>query len=779
MKRIRFGTLFVVTAACVGLAPSVLAQEPTPPQESAPADETQPAAEASPAAAPTEEAVAPIAEAEPAPAAEPEASGIEEITVTAQRREQNLQDVPISISAVTAESLQAMGVDGTEDLAAASPGLILTRQFGGATPYIRGVGTPSALGGNESAVALYIDGIYVPQLTALTFSFNNIERVEVLKGPQGTLFGRNATGGLIQVVTREPTSSPTLITGLSYDDYQTAEATLYVSNGLTENISGDFAVFYADQGEGYGTNKFNGDEIYAREELGLRASVSLKGTSATRARLSFDYTDIDSSLGVARQADRGALTIGGQGPEPDYWDINSNYDPLFTMEGFGSSLKVSHDFESVQLVSLTGYREGDSVFLIDQDATPAPLVDAIVKDDSTTITQELQLQSTASGPLNWIVGLYYYDFDVDYSVRTEGGALAPLGGLQIVESTMDTTSLAAYAQATYALTETTNLTLGIRYTADEREFEGTFTRPNATAPVPAFAVGTAPDEQTQEEPTWRLALDHKFNDDVLGYVSYNRGFKSGVYTMINPNDDPVDSEVVDAYEVGLKTDLLERRVRLNTSVFYYDYEDLQVQTIEQGNIRLNNAAKARLSGAEIELTALPTDQLEINVGLALLDSEYTDFPNGDSTAPNPAGGNFSCRTGQAVATPSCPESVRPTLSAQTADGKDVARAPDFTGSLSGRYGIPIAAGEVGLSASAVYNGGFYWEPDNRAEQDAYTLFNAQVDWRSPSERYRVYVFGKNLGDEEYSQFLSGGSFGDIVSAAPPRTFGLGGELRFE
>lgn len=711
--------------------------------------------------------------------AEPEPTGIDEIVVTAQRREQNLQDVPISISAMTAESLQALGVDGTEDLAAASPGLILTRQFGGATPYIRGVGTPSALGGNESAVALYIDGIYVPQLTALTFSFNNIERVEVLKGPQGTLFGRNATGGLIQVVTREPTSTPTLITGVSYDDFRTAEATLYASSGMADTLSGDLAVFYADQGEGYGKNQFNGDEIYEREELGLRTSLLWEASTATKARLSLDYTDIDSSLGVARQADRGARTVGGQGPQADYWDINSNYDPRFTMEGFGSALKVSHDFERVQLVSLTGYREGDSVFFVDQDATPAQLVDGLVKDNSDTLTQELQLQSTSSGPLNWIVGLYYYNFDVDYSVRTEGAALAPLGRLQIVNSTMDTTSLAAYAQGTYALNQTTNLTLGIRYTQDEREFEGTFRRPNAVAPVPTFAQGTAPRKQTQEEPTWRLALDHKFNDDVLGYVSYNRGFKSGVYTMINPNDDPVDAEVVDAYELGLKTDLLARRLRLNTSVFYYDYDDLQVQTIEQGNIRLNNAAKARITGGEVEMTALPTDQLEITAGIAVLDSEYKDFPNADISAPNPAGGNFSCRTGQAAPSMSCPETVRPTLSAQTAEGNDVARAPDFTGSLAARYAIPIPSGEIGLSASAVYNGGFHWEPDNRSEQDAYTLYNAQIHWRSPAERYRVYAFGKNLGDQEYSQFLSGGSFGDIVSAAPPRTFGIGAEVRFE
>lgn len=708
-------------------------------------------------------------------ATEETSGGIEEIVVTAQRREQKLQDVPISISAVTAESLGNMGIDATDDLASVSPGLVLTRQQGAVTPYLRGIGAATVTGGQESPVSLYVDGFYVPQLTAVNFSFNNIARVEVLKGPQGTLFGRNATGGLIQIITRDPSADSSLTIRGSYDNYQTPEASLYGTTGITENLAADIAIFHADQGQGFGTNLVTGADTGARRETGVRSTWLYKPGNATTVRFSVDTVDTENTIGVGRQPAPGARSVDGQGPLPDYWDIRSNYEPRYEFKGTGGGLKIAHDFDSVQLVSLTGARVGDSLSFIDQDATPIPLVNAILSDQNKTFSQELQLLSNNDGPLSWIAGLYYFTYDVDYDLTIAGNAAAAAGGRFVQSSSFDTRSYAAYAQSTYAIDDATNLTAGIRFTQDKREFEGAQANANGTG----FA-GTATPKQKEKEPTWRVALDHRLNEQVLAYLSYNRGFKSGVYNTTNINGAPVKSEVVDAYELGLKTDLIDRRLRLNVAGFYYDYRDLQVSVINASAVSLSNAAKAEIYGAEIELTALPTDHLDLMMGLSWLHTEYKSFPGAQISEPKPApaGGNFVCGSGQTVANANCPESIRPILSQQNVVGNELSRAPGFTGNFSGRYSIPTGVGEFAISGSYVYTSNFYWEPDNRAEQDAYGLVNAQIEWTHRLEGLRLFVFGKNLGDEEYTQFLGGGNLGDLISPQPPRTFGFGGEVRF-
>ncbi|MGQ0620013.1 MAG: TonB-dependent receptor [Panacagrimonas sp.] len=709
--------------------------------------------------------------------------GIIHIVVTAQGREQALQNVPISITAVTAETLQSMGADSVEELAVTTPSLTLTGRAGTATPAIRGVGSSTNNGGTESAVAVYIDGAYIPSIAGMKFSFNNIERIEVLKGPQGTLFGRNATGGLINIVTREPTAKPTLIAGLRYDDYQTAEQSLYGSIGLAQNLAGDLAVFHSDQNEGYGRNKADGREVYEGDETGLRSSLLWTPAAQTRLRLSADYTHVDTSKGVARQVDRGARTFDGQGPQSDYRDVNNNIDPFYLVEGGGLALKATREFDGLQLLGLSSYRDGRNHFLIDVDATAVALVQSEIREENRSFTQTLQLQSTDTGPLSWVAGLYYFDYDVDFELDVSGFAFGAVGGQQITTSSLNTQSYAAYAEATLALQPSTHLTLGLRHTRDERRYKGFITRPNAVDPVPGFAQGSAPPAFNDEEPTWRVALDRRFNDRVLGYVSYNRGFGSGNYTLIDANAPAVKSEILDAYELGVKTDLLDRKLRLNAALFWNDYENQQIRTFggAQGSTRLGSVPRSRIRGGEIELSWLATERLDVNVGVALLDTELTDFPDGDISEPKPApeGGNYFCRSGGQTASATCPESVRPTLAAQTVEGNELPRAPDFTGTLGIAYRQPVAYGELGFSASAAHNGGFYWAVDNRSEQDAYTLINAQLDWKSPSRRYRVYAFGKNLGDEEYSQFLTSDSLGDIATAAAPRTIGLGTELRFE
>jgi iron complex outermembrane receptor protein len=255
-----------------------------------------------------------------------------------------------------------------------------------------------------------------------------------------------------------------------------------------------------------------------------------------------------------------------------------------------------------------------------------------------------------------------------------------------------------------------------------------------------------------------------------------------MFAMVDPDAAPIPTEVIDAYELGIKSDLLTSRLQLDAAVFWYEYEDQQVRTFALGGLsRLGSVPESRLRGAE--------SRAELGRYLAIAAQCRPDlarhrihrFPERDISEPRPApaGGNFYCASGQQVASGSCPDTVRPELAARTTEGNEMQRAPDYTATLGARYTWSIASGEMGLSASAVHNDGFYWAVDNRVEQDAYTLVNAQIDWTSTSRHYRLYVFGKNLTDEEYSQAVTSDTFGDIVTrgAAKDLRTGNGAALR--
>ena len=674
-----------------------------------------------------------------------------------------MQNVPISVSAVTADTLRALGAVGVIDLGSIAPGLYVGRQLASPLIYLRGIGTTSTQGGQESPTALYVDGVYYAELPGLNFQFNSIERIEVLKGPQGTLFGRNATGGLVQIVTKDPQHDPYAQIGLSAANYETYGGDLYATTGLGENLAVDIALVGSDQGEGWGRNLTLDVENGLTDEFGVRNVWLWEPSDATTVRAAFDYTKTETTVGLSRQASPDSRSINGQGPPADIYDDLSNIQNNQEIEAFGGALKISHSFGSVDLVSISAYRDTDSDIAFDQDNTPIPLVNAPIFYRTETFSQEFQLLSNDSERFDWIVGLFYMDLDFDYQLVLNGLGLPT--GLNDKHSRQQVTSYAGYAQGTYAIGDATNLTAGIRFTSDEREFRGTDT---FSAPIPCpgnptnvaiVCPSTAPPEVTQEEPTWRLSIDHRFSDEWMAFASYNRGFKSGLYNLVNPSSPRLNPEIVDAYEVGFKSDLIERpRAAERCGRSTTTIRTCRSQVIYAGLTVLSNAAAADVYGVELEVEAAPTDNLRLFAGVAYLDTEYTDFPNAQLSTPRPppAGGN-------AVVTGS-------------ATGNELVRAPDFSGSLAAEYTIPTSSGNWGINGSYVYTGSFFWEPDNRREQDSYGLLNGELSWRSPSEAMRVFIFGRNLTDEEYSQFVSDGGLGDSTAWAAPRTYGIGFEF---
>lgn len=711
------------------------------------------------------------------------AGALEEVLVTAQRREENLQDVPIAVTAVSADTLAKAGVADTFDLKAVAPSLNFSTSVGGfGLPRIRGIGSTGTGPGIENPVAVYVDGVYIASSTGALTSLSDIEQVAVLKGPQGTLFGRNATGGLIQITTKKPSHDFTGDVQATAGNYGTYGGSGYLTGGLSESLAASAAFKYEDRSEGYGINTQTGNEIMTQESYSGRAKLLWELSDDTSATLSGDVSQVDAVTPAFRPLTRnvrGNFAAGGER------DIDSDFDPLLESEQYGASLEIRHDFGGMELMSLSAYRQMELHVRFDPDGTtedewaavpgrnapPLGFSHGFVIDNTqndTQFSQEIQLLSTGESAFKWVVGAFYMSGEGEYdpartinAFQTAGTATIPAGRYTdlVAQQTLD--SYAAFAQGTFALGAATNLTAGIRYTHDEREASGIRLTYEATGqPV---ATQTAPQgivenyEDTFPRATWRLALDHRFSPDVMGYVSYNRGFRSAAFVTQNiglttaAQNKVLKPEIVDAYEVGLKNDLADGRVRLNAAAYYYDQENVQVMQIQNGIQTVYNADGAEIYGADADVIALVTDRFTVTGGVNYTHARYTDFTNASITVPQASGGNL--------------------LTTGDASGNRLQNVPDWTASLGLSYGIPTAIGDVTVFANYYRNDGWPADPDNRVNQEAYSLLDASVGWRSSNEKLSVSLWGKNLTDEFYFQQLGASNFSDNGVQAAPRTYG--------
>lgn len=692
--------------------------------------------------------------------AAPQTSTVEDIVVTAQRREERLQDVPISVSAATGEALTKRGIDSTSSLQALAPGLDVSQAGNGSTPFLRGIGSSSGAIGSEASVATYVDGVYIGAPVASIFSLSGISRIEVLRGPQGTLFGRNATGGVISVVTRDPTYDPKVEASVGYANYDTISASLYASTRLSDRLAVNIAAFGRDQRDGWGRNVTTDKEAYLSDETSFRAKLLWDASDTTHLILAADHTRARSEGGLTQTAVPGSIQIDGQGYVGRY-SPRGGSESYSLVEQSGVSLKASHDFDWASLVSITAYREFDGEVVFDQDGTPIPAVSANITQEGDSFSQELQLLSAPDSAVNWIVGGYYFKDNQAY-------APLALANIYSIDSSQETTSLAAFGQATYEFLPATNVTAGIRYTEDERSAKGRRLTP-AGVVIPG---SPAQQEVTYSKVTYRLSVDHRFSESVNAYASYNRGFKSGVYNLLTYQAPPVLPEVLDALEIGVKTDLFDRRLRFNVSAFNYDYTDIQVEQIVAGATQTVNAGQAKVYGGEIEFTLIPVENFTLSGGLSLLHGRYTSFANGPVNVPNPGSCDVDPATpGNQPGTTGAPVGGNLTCSADLS-GNRMIRTPDMTFTISGDWRIPVSVGDFDLNLSLYHNSGFAWHADNRLKQDSYELLNASVQWTAPSERYFVRAWGKNLLDTEYSISTTTSGLGDSQSPAPPLSFGV-------
>ena len=667
----------------------------------------------------------------------------------------------MSVATLSAAELQNAGVTSSVSLSLAVPGLMFMQGANNATPFIRGVGSTTSSVGSESAVATYVDGVYISSLNGTLFELNNVDRVEVLKGPQGTLFGRNATGGVVHIITRDPSFTTSANVQLGYGNYDTTTGSFYGTTGLGEKVAVDLAAYGRDQPDGWGTALVSGDPTFTHRHVGGRAKLLWLPAERTRIVLAADYNRARNEDGLGYHLWPNSVGTDGVSGYSGFYDNYDDPNDHSDVSQTGVSLTARQDFSAIRLVSITAWRNLDGHFSLDQDATPLVVSRSSIAQHDRTVTQEVQLLSPDDAPLPWIGGVYYYDdFSAYDPLGTKGSAVAPLDERQ-TWSEQKSKSYAAFAQIVPEIATDTHLTLGARYTRDERSVSGStvgFTGTNSAV------LSSATQDASWSKTTWRVAVDRRFTPDVMAYISADRGFKSGIYNLVNYAARPVRPETIDAYQFGIKTEFANHRARLNASAFYYDYEDLQLQKIVTGSTILINAAGAVMKGLDAELTWMPTQSLTVRGGFSLVDSHYTDFHDAPFFSPivgpggQPAGGNRQ--------------------SVGDATGFDTVRAPD-QGTLGANYQVPVAGGTLQFSASYSYNSGFAWDPDNRLWQSAYDVVSFSTEWRPANNSWSVRLWGRNLGGAEYCAYSASRTLLDSCSPAPPRTYGITFDARFQ
>ena len=686
-------------------------------------------------------------------------SQVEEVIVTADRRAEKLQAVPITAEVTTARQLAQAGIINTQQLSDFVPGFNITRANAGAVPFLRGVGTFTATVGNEAAVATYIDDVYRPAAGASNYAFNDVSRVEVLNGPQGTLFGRNAAGGVVNVITRDPTQVTRIDAEVGYANYNTATASLYIGGGIAPNLAADLSVYYENQQTGWGKNLYDGSQAYTSKALSFHSKWIYTPTDSDKVTF-VAYSDREyNQQGAASNIIPGTLNAAAYGHIGGFYDVDTNFDGGDDTKAYGASLKYEHAFKGFSLTSISSAQETDWDSTIENDSSPANFQEAHVNAKETTYQEELRIASDASSKIQWIGGIYWFGDRSNPDPFTQyGTGLHKPQNIQFTDTVQNTDSYAVFGQATVPiLDDATHLTLGARYSDDYRHIVGgTYSYATAVSTTPTVISNYADVGTSAGAPTYRVALDHNFTPDIMTYASYNRGFKSGNYNTNTATQPPTLPETLDAFEVGAKTDFFDRKLQIDGSVFYDLMHDLQVQQQLSTGTYQTNAGAARYEGVDLAIIARPVQNFTLTWSSEYLDAIYTSYTNAQYNTVKVGGGYTSFIA--------------------NASGDQIPFADKFTSSVSGRYVIDSGYGQYALVSEVAYHNGFHFDTQGLVQQPSYMVVNGSITWTAPSAKWEVELWGDNLSNTRYYAQKQVSATGETYSAAAPLTFGI--KLRY-
>lgn len=692
----------------------------------------------------------------------PNAEAGEEIVVTAQKRSERLVDVPMSISARSGEQLVASGIRSTLDLGQVTPGVLMTNIGSGFTPSIRGVSSSGTSAGDESNVALYVDDVYIGNTLAGFFDLPDLERVEILKGPQGTLFGRNATGGAIRLVTRAPqfTAHGSLTADYGFEFHE-KNFTGYLTGPLSEGIAASISGSYR-KGDGFvkGLAGNAGRTYGGANNYVVRGKLLLNPTETFTATLSADIGQNDNQSG-------NLVTTSGANPYPGtiangpYRYAGSTQPKMLTTSHGGSVDAKWHPSDDLTLRSISAYRKYHLSYQVDIDRTNASMSSLGLAAKQRNISEELNLFNDSRARVSWLVGGFYYDARAGNPYFTVFGGDAPLAPIASSYTTsVHTQSFAGFVDLTWNMSDKLHATLGGRYTTEKKTYHyADLVRPAGLRVIDA--------EKRWNSPTARAVIRYDFAPDANVYASLSNGFKSGVFNALSPLPIPVDPEKIAALEVGAKA-RVARGLTLTAAFYGYNYRDIQVQaqSLFAGApvITLSNAARAKIRGMEFTAVGNVTHRLSFNAGVSWMPkADYGAYSTASVIMPIPSS-----------AGPIVGVSVAP----YDASGSRMIKAPRFTGNIAVTYTAPVLHGNLAGTISSAYNTSYFAQAGNLTRVPGYNVVNARLAWTDHSDRFTLSLWSTNLGDVRYSTYTAPNIRGDTQTYNQPRQIGIGAGVKF-
>jgi len=735
-------------------------------------------------------------------------STLNEIVVTAQKRSENLQNVPIAVTAITSAELSASNIETQQSLPRLTPNLNFTQESQFVSAYIRGVGTTYALPGLESSVSVYLDDAYMARASSALFSLNDVERIEVLKGPQGTLYGRNATGGAIRIITNDPQPGFEANYAVTYGTDNRLAVESMVNIPIDERVELRVAALH-DKDDGYVRNLAPGGrtDLNDRNEDDIRAKLLIKPFDNFRINLSGDYmskrdADGDAYTNLFPGAPEQIGAALGGGVSHSFYGTYSNTGSDgktpktgANIFGNGGTLRIDYDVGPATLSSITIYRYLSEMNLGDVDATGADLENFGNSALTKQYTQELQATSHWSYPVNYVAGLYYLRETASDLANVSGDAIGP--GLDFAGAGLvHVTSLAPYAQLDYAVSDRFSIIGGARYTKETKDLiysEGIIGplapdgNPGPGATAAPLGVCTAPGEtlcaaprarNTFDQFTPKLTLSYKPAEGYLLYATYAKGFKSGGFSLpAFGTPDSVKPETLDDYELGWKMET--GTFRFNGAAFYYKYRDLQIAVIDPNTstVHIENAAAANPSGVEFDFTWAPLRAVELGAGGGYLNAKYTSFTGDDyvpcGQVPDLSASTAGAIAGKQAAIASCAKGGGLGLAdvaGRNLDGYALPNSPRFSGYLRGQFTQPLSAGLGTITFSSIlnYRSVAYFDQAQRYADRSRTLLSANLTWKSAHSRYFLSLYGENLTGVEYNEVVTLLAIGGFRVPAPPR-----------
>lgn len=705
-------------------------------------------------------------------------SALEEVVVTATKRSVALQDLAGSANVLGADKLGPGGIQEVRDMQVDIPNLSIGDQFGFARVFMRGIGMTSIDIGGEGAVAFLQDGAIIPRPAAQLMGMFDLDQVEVLRGPQGTLYGRGATGGAINMVTAKPGEEFGGYLSVTAGNYSLAQFKGAIDVPMGDALSMRIAASL-DSRDGYGNNIFTGSDINDRDASAYRATFVYDDGGPLKATLSAQYYEEDDnnyafsyfgqSQGSSIPVPFGVPILGGNTVGMvggDFYDINSDQEPINDRDGQLINLTIDYAFnDSWSLKSITSSQSMDRFLRDDLDSTDANLFGQNnYTEESDSLGQELIL-NFSNDRLDVLSGVMYFEEELYGEVRVPLTNLCfllapdacgtPVGeflnsGNYLQDGDIDIEAWGAYVEATYSLSDAWSVIAGLRYNYEERDGTGSFI---------FDAIGL--DVPTNQRESWndltpRVTLQYSPNDNMMLYATYTEAFKSGVINT-GSTSPPLDPETVDAFEIGLKGQNGSGTLRYSVAAFFYDYQDMQISFVDEtSTVSTINAAEAENTGLELELEGNFENGFSFDFYLTYLSAEYQEFFNGDYA------------NGFAIADLS---------------GNNLPNAPESTAKLGLNWEGQVGNGVLRLRGEAYYQDDVYFTEWNRpdAYQASYEQYNASAEY-SWNDQWQLSVWGRNLSDEEVmsNNIITAPLYDSLRVGAvlPPRTYGATLTLQF-